>query len=136
MHFKRKRDGVWAGDDVNHALLAQMIGVRPDALRGREVRTVVDDAVRRGQTQVGGLGEITAVRYADGSERPWIDGIDPALLGPLTHFCRISAIVFIYMFSGMRDSEVQSLKKGCVEEFWGHLTLTGKEFKTFRGAQV
>ena len=136
VHFKRRRDGVWAGDDVNRALLAQMIGVRPDALRGREVRAVVDDAVTRAQTQVGGLCEITAVRCADGGQRTWIDGIEPALLGSLTHFCRICAIVFIYMFSGMRDSEVQSLKKGCVEEFWGHLTLTGKEFKTFRGAQA
>jgi len=45
-------------------------------------------------------------------------------------------IVFVYMFSGMRDSEVQSLKRGCVEPFWGHLTLTGKEFKTFRGTQA
>lgn len=45
-------------------------------------------------------------------------------------------IVFVCMFSGMRDSEVQSLKRGCVEPFWGHLTLTGKEFKTFRGAQA
>ncbi|MDQ6616573.1 MAG: hypothetical protein M3083_17980, partial [Actinomycetota bacterium] len=45
-------------------------------------------------------------------------------------------MVFIYMFSGMRDSEVQSLRKGCVEEFWGHVTLTGKEFKTFRGGQA
>jgi hypothetical protein len=135
-HFKRTPGGVWAGDEVNRGLLARMIGVRPDALRGREVGAIVDDAVTRGQTNVGGLCEITAVRWADGGERPWIDGIDPALLGPLTHFCRICAIVFIYMFSGMRDSEVQSLKKGCVEEFWGHLTLTGKEFKTFRGAQA
>ncbi len=135
-HFKHRRDGVWAGDEVNRALLAQMIGVRPDALRGREVRAIIDDAVTRGQTQVGGLCEITAVRWADAGERPWIDGIDPALLGSLTHFCRICAIVFIYMFSGMRDSEVQSLRKGCVQEFWGHLTLTGKEFKTFRGAQA
>ena len=136
VHFKHRRAGVWAGDDVNHGLLAQMIGVRPDALRGREVGAIVDDAVTRGQTQVGGLGQITAVGWADGSQRPWIDGIDPAVLGPLTHFCRMCAVVFIYMFSGMRDSEVQSLKKGCVEEFWGHLTLTGKEFKTFRGAQA
>ncbi|MGA2930044.1 MAG: hypothetical protein ABSG43_29460, partial [Solirubrobacteraceae bacterium] len=136
VHFKRSQDGVWAGDEVNHALLAQMIGVRPDALRGRKVRAIIDHAVARSQTQVGGLCEITAVRCADGDHRPWIDGIDPTLLGSLTHFCRMSAIVFIYMFSGMRDSEVQSLKKGCVEEFWGHLTLTGKEFKTFRGAQA
>ena len=135
-HFKRRRSGVWVGENVNHALLAQMIGVGPDTFRGREVRAIINDAVTRGQTQVGGLCEITAVRYADGGERPWIDGIDPALLGPLTHFCRICAIVFIYMFSGMRDSEVQSLRKGCVQEFWGHLTLTGKEFKTFRGAQA
>ncbi len=135
-YFKHSRDGVWAGDDVNRALLAQMIGVRPDALRGLEVRAIIDDAVVCGQTQVGGLCEITAVRCTDGSERPWIDGIEPALLGSLTHFCRICAVVFIYVFSGMRDSEVQSLRKGCVQEFWGHLTLTGKEFKTFRGAQA
>ena len=96
-----------------------MIGVRPDALRGREVGAIVDDAVTRGQTHVGGRCEITAVRSVDGGERAWIDGIDPALLGPLTHFCRMCAIVFIYMFSGMRDSEVQSLKKSCVEEFCG-----------------
>jgi len=135
-HLKHRRDGVFAGDDVNSALLAQMIGVRPDALRGPDVAAVVDDAVTRGQTQVGGLGEIRTVRWADGSEGPWIDGIDPAALASLTHFCRMCAVVFIYMFSGMRDSEVQSLRKGCVEEYWGHLTLTGKEFKTFRGAQA
>ena len=121
---------------MNLPLLALMLGVGVEALREPKVAVVVEAAVGRGQVVVGGLCEITAVRCADGGERPWIDGIDPAVLGPLTHFCRMCAVVFVYMFSGMRDSEVQSLRKGCVEEFWGHLTLTGKEFKTFRGGQA
>lgn len=123
---------------VNRDLLAQMIGVQSDTLREGvpKVDAIVDGAVARGQTVVGGLSQISSFRWPDGGERPWIDGIDPALLEPLTHFCRMCCIVFIYMFSGMRDSEVQSLKRGCVEPFWGHLTLTGKEFKTFRGAQA
>jgi hypothetical protein len=112
-----------------------MIGVRSGTLR-EQVHSIVDAAVSRGQTVIGGLCQISSIRWADGSERPWIDGIDPALLEPLTHFCRMCCTVFVYMFSGMRDSEVQSLKRGCVEPFWGHLTLTGKEFKTFRGAQA
>jgi hypothetical protein len=69
-------------------------------------------------------------------EVDYVRRVRSALLEPLKHFCRMCCIVLIYMFSGMRDSEVQSLKRGCVEPFWGHLTLTGKEFKTFRGAQA
>lgn len=135
-HLKTRVGGAWGGDIVNHALLAKMLGVDPQTLHRSKVTAVVDDAIARGQSEVGGLAQITHVRWFDGEERPWIEGIDPALLLPLTHFCRMCAVVFIYMFSGMRDSEVQSLRKGCVEEFWGHLSLTGKEFKTFRGAQA
>ena len=69
-------------------------------------------------------------------EVDYVRRVRSALLEPLKHFCRMCCIVLIYMFSGMRDSEVQSWKRGCVEPFWGHLTLTGKEFKTFRGAQA
>jgi hypothetical protein len=138
VHLKSRRGGSWNGDAVNRDLLAQMIGVRSDTLRKGvpKVDFIVDAAVSRAQTVVGGLCQISSIRWADGSVRPWIDGIDPALLDPLTHFCRMCCIVFVYMFSGMRDSEVQSLKRGCVEPFWGHLTLTGKEFKTFRGGQA
>jgi hypothetical protein len=135
VHLKSRRGGSWSGEDVNRDLLARMIGVRSGTLR-EQVDSIVDAAVSRGQTVVGGLCQTSSIRWADGSERPWIDGIDPALLEPLTHFCRMCCIVFVYMFSGMRNSEVQSLKRGCVEPFWGHLTLTGKEFKTFRGAQA
>lgn len=135
-HLKSRIGGAWRGGPVNLPLLALMLGVGVETLREPKVAAIVNAAVGRGQTIVGGLCEITPVRCADGGERPWIDGIDPAVLGPLTHFCRMCAVVFVYMFSGMRDSEVQSLKKGCVEEFWGHLTLTGKEFKTFRGGQA
>lgn len=135
-HLKARSGGGWRGGAVHLPLLARMLGVGAQALRDPKVAAVVEAAVGRGQTVVGGLGQITPVRCADGGERPWIDGIDPAVLGPLTHFCRMCAVVFVYMFSGMRDSEVQSLKRSCVEEFWGHLTLTGKEFKTFRGGQA
>jgi hypothetical protein len=114
-----------------HAVFAADLPVEPAA-----VMAATQHPVSRGQTVIGGLCQISSIRWADGSERPWIDGIDPALLEPLTHFCRMCCTVFVYMFSGMRDSEVQSLKRGCVEPFWGHLTLTGKEFKTFRGAQA
>jgi hypothetical protein len=138
VHLKSRRGASWKGDAVNRDLLARTIGVRSDTLRAQipKVRSIIDEAVARGQTEVGGLCQITSIRWADGSQRTWIDGIDPALIDPLTHFCRICCIVFVYLFSGMRDSEVQSLKRGCVEPFWGHLTLTGKEFKTFRGAQA
>lgn len=135
-HLKSKVGGAWRGHAVNLPLLALMLGVGVEALREPKVAAVIDAAIERGQTVVGGLCEVTSIPWADGREHPWIDGIDPAVLGPLTHFCRMCAVVFVYMFSGMRDSEVQSLKKGCVEEFWGHLTLTGKEFKTFRGGQA
>ena len=135
-HLKTRRGGSWLGGAVNLSLLAQRLGVGPDPFRDPTVRSLVEAAVANGQTTVGGLCDVSSVPCADGGERPWIDGIDPAVLGPLTHFCRMCAVVFVYMFSGMRDSEVQSLKKGCVEEFWGHLTLTGKEFKTFRGGQA
>jgi len=79
---------------------------------------------------------VTGQTWTTGSASAFAANVDSALLEPLTHFCRMCCIVFVYMFSGMRDSEVQSLKRGCVEPFWGHLTLTGKEFKTFRGAQA
>lgn len=135
-HLKTVRGACYAGDPVQRDLLADKLRLHHDALRDPAVRAVIDTAVTRGQTEVGGLAEISTIRWADGRSAPWIDGIDPALLEPLTHLCRMSAVLFIYLFSGMRDSEVQSLRKGCVEEFWGHLTLTGNEFKTFRGGQA
>jgi hypothetical protein len=105
VHLKSRRGGSWSGEDVNRDLLARMIGVRSGTLR-EQVDSIVDAAVSRGQTVVGGLCQISSIRWVDGSQRAWIDGIDPALLEPLTHFCRMCCIVFVYMFSGMRDSAV------------------------------
>lgn len=135
-HLKNKLGGVLEGDPVDFDLLAAKLRVSTDTLRPDRIRALVNDAVDRGQTEIGGLGPPSTVAWADRTQRPWIEGIDRNLIAPLTHLCRMAAVVFIYMFSGMRDSEVQSLKKGCVEPFWGHLTLTGKEFKTFRGGQA
>jgi hypothetical protein len=69
----------WSGDAVNRDLLVQLIGVRSDTLR-KQVDSIINAAVWRSQTVVGGLCQISSIRGADGSERPRIDGIDPALL--------------------------------------------------------
>jgi hypothetical protein len=83
VHLKSRRGGRWNGEAVNRDLLAQMISVRSGTLR-EQVDSIVDAAVSHGQTVVGGLCEISSIRWAEGRERPWIDGIDPALLEPLT----------------------------------------------------
>jgi hypothetical protein len=75
VHLKSRRGGSWSGEDVNRDLLARMIGVRSGTLR-EQVDSIVDAAVSRGQTVIGGLCQISSIRWADGSERPWIDGID------------------------------------------------------------
>ncbi len=74
---------------------------------------IIDRAVSHGQTAVGGLCQMSSIRWADGSERPWIDGIDPALLDPLIHFCRMCCIVFLYMFCNLERSEAGFLIDCC-----------------------
>jgi integrase len=138
VHLKRRRGGSWDGDAVNRDLLAQMIGVRSDTLRAgcrrwiswsterfRAVKPLSAGCARSprsaGRTAASGPGSTASTQPCSIRSRTSVG---------------MCCIVFVYMFSGMRDSEVQSLKRGCVEPFWGHLTLTGKEFKTFRGAQA
>jgi hypothetical protein len=60
--------GAWAGGDEAAAPIGGCTGARQDS--SRRCAPVV---------------EITPVRYADGSQRPWVDVIDPALLEPLIH---------------------------------------------------
>ena len=69
VHLKSRRGGSWSGDAVNRDLLAQMIGVRSDTLRAGvpKVHCIVDAAVSRGQTVVGGLCQISSIRWAEGS---------------------------------------------------------------------
>src|SRR5207253_2018471 len=83
VHLKSRRGASWNGDAVNRDLLAQMIGVRSDSLRAGvpKVDSIVDAAVWRGQTVVGGLCQISsALSWHDDrivvSARP---GTDPVI---------------------------------------------------------
>lgn len=122
--------------DVSRALLLRRIGVSKNIFTKAhhaylpEADEIVRAAVAAGRVQYGGLIEPQAlVTHSDGSGTPWISEIGLAEAEHLISVLRAAAYVLIASLSGMRDSEVQSLKRGCVGERDGLTVLFSTQHK-------
>lgn len=82
----------------------------------------------------GGLSTpITHVERADGTTGPWIDGLDPATLRAQTKILRNACYVFCAALSMMRDSELQSIRKGSLTTHFGASAIRSELRKKQRG---
>ena len=120
----------------NWRLLSLRLGL-PDYRLGqgqgapvRAIRAHAESMVGSGRAVVGGLAEpLTRVDRADGSSGPWRNGLDPAALSVELASLRTAAYIFIAALSGMRDSEIQELQRGCLEEWHGGVVVKSRQHK-------
>jgi hypothetical protein len=88
------------------------------------------DLVRRGRTIIGGLAEpLAPVSRRNGSTGPWRNGLDPRSLTIELTALRAAAYVFIAAISGMRDSEIQDLQRGCLTVSHAGPVLRSRKWK-------
>lgn len=96
----------------------------------RTIRAHAETLVGKGRVVVGGLAEpLTGVDRPDGTNGPWRNGLDPAALTVELAALRTAAYIFIAALSGMRDSEIQELRRGCIEERHGGLVMRSRQHK-------
>ncbi|MGH3373033.1 MAG: site-specific integrase, partial [Nocardioidaceae bacterium] len=96
----------------------------------RAIRARADALVEQRRIIVGGLAEpLVTVHRPDGTTGPWRNGLDPAALTVELNALRTAAYLFIAALSGMRDSEIQELRRGCIEEWHGGLVLRSRQHK-------
>lgn len=94
------------------------------------------DALGNGSTRAvpGGLATpITHVVRPDGTSGPWIDGLDPATLRAQTKILRNACYVFCAALSMMRDSELQSIRRGSLTTYYGTPAIKAELRKKQRG---
>lgn len=113
--------GFWAENEPNWRLLSLQLGLPEHVLyRGQSgpvaaAQARARDLVGRGRTIRGGLGEpLARVTRQDGSTGPWRNGLGPRSLTKELTALRAAAYVFIAAISGMRDSEIQDIERGCL----------------------
>lgn len=96
----------------------------------RTIRAHAETLVGKGRVVVGGLAEpLTGVDRADGTNGPWRNGLDPAALTVELAALRTAAYIFVAALSGMRDSEIQELRRGCIEQRHGGLVVRSRQHK-------
>lgn len=105
--------------------LGQGQGAAVQAIRAHAETLLAEERV-----VVGGLaGPLTRVDRRDGTNGPWRNGLDPAALTVELGAIRTAAYVFIAALSGMRDSEIQELRRGCIEEWHGGVVVRSRQHK-------
>lgn len=96
----------------------------------RKIRAHAETLVGSGRIVVGGLAEpLTRVDRPDGTNGPWRNGLDAAAIAVELAALRTAAYIFIAALSGMRDSEIQELRRGCIEERHGGLVVRSRQHK-------
>jgi len=128
--------GFWPNDEPNWRLLSLQLGLREYTLGQGQSGPVkaaqahARDLVRRGRTVTGGLAEpLVGIRRLDGSTGPWRNGLDPRSLTIELTALRAAAYVFIAAISGMRDSEIQDLQRGCLTVTHAGPVLRSRKWK-------
>lgn len=102
-------------------------------------RERVRQAIAAGTVAVrpGGLPvAITEVTRTDGSTGPWIDGLDPATVAEQRKLLRNACYVFCAALTMMRDSELQSIRKGALTTFYGAPAVQSRLWKSRRGVHL
>lgn len=128
--------GFWPTDEPNWRLLSLQLGLRDFTLGQGQSGPVkaaqahARDLVRRGRTIRGGLAEpLARVSRRDGLAGPWRNGLDPRSLTMELTALRGAAYIFIAAISGMRDSEIQDLQRGCLAVDHAGPVLRGRKWK-------
>ncbi len=108
---------------INWSLLGRLIAGRKNGLfEGSRAVNIVRRAqavakVRAGNSIVGGI--VVPSAQLDGRESPWTEGLSPIQLQNEERFLRTACYIVIAAFTMMRDSEVQSLQRGCLTTYMG-----------------
>lgn len=128
--------GFWPDDEPNWRLLSLRLRLGEYTLgqgRSRPVKAAQAHArelVRLGRTVVGGLADpLARVRRQDGSVGQWRNGLDPRSLTTELTALRAAAYIFIAAISGMRDSEIQDLQRGCLQVGHAGPSLRSRRWK-------
>ncbi|MFE2998037.1 hypothetical protein ACFXG4_23870 [Nocardia sp. NPDC059246] len=99
------------GEQINLALIARMIGVRKEALKCASHRRRILTAAAELGLEPGGMD--SPISLDPDTAAPWRDRFDlPDLHIECRHLLAAAYVVTAYL-SGMRDSEVQALRRGC-----------------------
>ncbi len=123
---------------LNKRLLCRQLGLSTNALDhpapNGPLATLLDEAANDPSRSVlGGVWEPTvAIPGPDGKERPWVEELGFGEIEHLTTVLRGACYVVLAALTGMRDSEIQSLRRGAA----GTVTVDGHgEVVTVRGLQ-
>ncbi|MFD7337807.1 hypothetical protein ACFV98_17610 [Streptomyces violascens] len=81
-------------------------------------RAQVMRLVEAGRTQIGLLPDLAEVDRPDGTRGPWHDSLQPCQIWAEAHALRNACYIFVTALSMMRDSEVRSIVKGSVVEYY------------------
>jgi integrase len=102
----------WPSDlGVNLSLIARLAGIPLDAVKSPAGREMIRRAAAETGTETGGMN--TPISPDPGTGKPWRDRFCPRSVTIERTRLMIACYVVIAYLSGMRDSEVQSLRKGC-----------------------
>lgn len=123
--------------EINYTLLCRLASVN-DAFLKRAHRTYTPEAVaeiqRRAQlpggSRYGGLIEPTVtVAHPDGSRTTWVSEIGLGEAEHLESVLRGACYIIIASLTGMRDSEIQALRRNCVTTVDGIKAITSVQIK-------
>jgi hypothetical protein len=99
------------GLGVNLSLVAELTGVSRGTLSRPACREMIRQAVAEIGTEPGGMN--TPISPDPATGKPWRDRFCPRSVTIERTRLMLACYVVIVYLSGMRDSEVQSLRKGC-----------------------
>ncbi|MCC0097618.1 hypothetical protein K7B10_23100 [Streptomyces flavotricini] len=107
------RLGTGSKDPVpSTAFLARLLGYPEDRMKKGQARRVIAGAARELGVDTDCYLSQPARGLLDG--RPWADGISYYETGKLEKLLHIACWIVIAYLSGMRDSEIKHLKRGCL----------------------
>lgn len=98
---------------LNRRLISVQAGFSNQRLRGAEAVALLDEAVGTLGVEVGGYDTPVSSFGPDGS--PWRPRFNADTVLQERHMLQTACYVVTAFLSGMRDSEVQSLRTGCLE---------------------
>lgn len=138
-HWQSVRGG------VNLRLLCRQLGLEPRNLsrpaRSNPLRMLVDDCAKDPMRSVlGGVWQPTVIIPGpDGEPRLWVEELGVGEIEHLSSVLRGACYVVLAALTGMRDSEIQSLRRGAAGTVMvdGHgqvVTIRGVQFKGERSA--
>lgn len=106
---------------------------KPHVVRRRQQVLQALDAGSTRQVFGGLTTPVSHVDRQDGSSGPWIEGLDPATVRAHLKILRNACYVFCAALSMMRDSELQSIRRGSVTTHYGATAIRSQLRKQRRG---